>query len=165
MGDDGFNAREIYVHCFTTSGTFANSNFFVSYGAGSLTTSVSFGNTFASNATAAAPYFGPTSYTKSSKAREWGAFVDKAKITRTSLGRYTVQFYNLPFSEDPNRLHNKTGANVTAYGGGPNYCNLRGWLPFDSHTIVEVSCYNAAGSLADSTFMLNVSSSMFGACG
>jgi hypothetical protein len=164
LGDDGFTTRYVYVHCFNTTGAFANTNFFVSYGAGSLTTSVSFGHTLANNPKPPLPYLGPSPYTKSSKSTECGIVLDRVKITRVSLGRYQVQFDGIPFSDDPNRLHNKTGANVTAYGGGPNYCNLRSWSAVGANTLVEVSCYNAAGSAADSTFMLNLSSSMFGAC-
>lgn len=43
-------------------------------------------------------------------------------------------------------------AHVTAYGSGPEYCNIQGWWNNGNDTTTRVACFDTAGVTADSMF-------------
>jgi hypothetical protein len=68
-------------------------------------------------------------------------------ISRTAAGRYLVSFVGLG---GPGGV-----AHAQAYGGNSNYCNVMNWNGEGGNENVTVHCFNAAGTLTDSTFVAN----------
>ncbi len=66
-------------------------------------------------------------------------------VTRTSLGHFRASLAGLSFAN--------AGVHVTAYGAGPEYCNVIGW----GAGSVDIRCNDAAGNPVDTQFVLNYS--------
>jgi hypothetical protein len=65
-------------------------------------------------------------------------------ITRSGTGVYAVRFPNIGASAG--MVH------VTAYGGGSENCKVANWGPSGAVQIVNVRCFNSAGSPVDTSF-------------
>lgn len=98
------------------------------------------GWTYADQETAAGPY---TSATNAASSQS-----QPNAITRSSAGVYAVRFGGLASGTD------KTSgvAHVTARQGSSNFCVVGGWNPDNADRVVDVFCYDAAGTPADTRF-------------
>ncbi len=98
------------------------------------------GWTYADQESAAGPY---TSATNAAN-----AVSQPNSITRSAAGVYAVRFGGLALGTD------KTSgvAHVTARQGNANFCVVGGWNPVNSDRVVDVYCYDAAGTPADTRF-------------
>jgi hypothetical protein len=61
--------------------------------------------------------------------------------SRASVGTYGMWFPNVDF--------NQGDVQVTAYGTGPEYCNVAGW---SSRMGAQVRCYNTSGAPVDTYY-------------
>ena len=140
-------ATVVTVSCQTANGTPVDARYTLSY-----MSDVKFG----SNATNAHRYGGyvwanqPTvrSYTQS-ETYQWSTSGAPSTITRLKQGVYRVHFEKVPVSD-------RSGAFATAYGRGNEYCNIQAMDRDRSGTdsIVEVACFNSAGTATDTQFTL-----------
>ena len=71
------------------------------------------------------------------------------RVTRTSTGRYSVEFPGINVNGGTVRL--------TAFGANSDYCTIGGW----GSSTVSVSCFDTFGTLKDSAFSIAFTDSMF----
>ena len=133
----GGGGTAVQVSCQAAAGAAVDSDFFVSYITDprlDVGPATSFGSFVWANRPGA-----PSSlYSASSNGRP-------ATLVRAATGTYTVTFPGLA-------ALNTSTAIVSAYGFSTNYCNPDVWVPVGDGTQLNVRCYNASGSLADTVF-------------
>jgi hypothetical protein len=125
-------AQIINVRCHDTNGLLASSPFVVFFNKGNDLAGGRLGHLYFSGSSVPAGY----SYNSSGGTNS---------VTRTSLGHYNAFLPGLSFSN--------AGVHVTAYGSGPEFCNIVGW----GDTEVSIRCNDKDGNPADSAFVLNYS--------
>jgi hypothetical protein len=82
-------------------------------------------------------------------------------VTRSRTGVYTVNFPQMPFSNDPNTVFDKSNVKVSAYGAAGEYCTVGSWTGTTSSASATVNCFGATGGAVDSRFTVTYSSSLY----
>jgi hypothetical protein len=131
--------QDVHVRCFTVSGAADDTTFTMSY-----TNKVGDGNSYVWADQPNADQYTP------SPQYQADAEAGTVTITREGAGRYRVLL--------PSSIRELFNAQVTAYGTGPEYCEVEslawnGTLPVPSRE-VHVDCFAPSGARADTRFTL-----------
>jgi hypothetical protein len=82
-----------------------------------------------------------------------------ATITRSSVGRYTVQFPGMAsISAYPSNVK------VTGYSYGSDTCKVVGWWSSGADAFAEVACFDAGGTAVDAYYTITYSSFAYTLC-
>jgi hypothetical protein len=124
------------VNCYTPSGAATSTPFAVSYQRRAGTPGVEGGYVWADQPTA-------SSYTPST-IYQWNSTGALNTIQRTGVGTYRVVF--------PGQTFTGGTVEVTAYGGGSDYCKVEGWFNDGASQNVNVRCFSTSGAPVDALF-------------
>lgn len=159
-GDDDDGSEEVTVRCHAATGAAADTRFMLAFGHFSMGSTLSYGIVTANNATAA-------SYTPVDQRVQnyCGTPAGQATVTRSTTGRYTVNFDGLVSSS---LMLAKANVHVSAWSSSGNYCNpwslTVGNGTVGSDTAVAVRCFTPSGSAVNSTFYTTLGTTYFGDC-
>jgi hypothetical protein len=158
--DDG--GERVTVNCFSTTGALTDTAFMLNYAHNSSFASSSFAYVHAKSPTS-------SSYTPA-RQRSYNEFAcapapGPATVTRSGAGRYRVNFWRMWAGSTDIDLMGRSSVNVHALDSTSTgtYCNPLSWAP-GLDTILEVQCYGANGTAADSSFQASLGTTYTGNC-
>jgi hypothetical protein len=149
------------VRCFSPGGAPADSLFTLLFTRRSPHGTPSYSYAFADQPTSSS-YTPNTTFQRGFRASGSGGSSNLPRINvfRASAGSYDVTFPRMPATPDGNeaRRWDKSSVKVSAHGTAGEYCSVGYWFGDYWAATVRVNCYNVAGSLADSRFLVSFSS-------
>jgi hypothetical protein len=154
----------VYVNCFATDGTPANSMFTLLFSGASPNGSSAYTYAWASNPFATSNYV-PSTWYQSGAIQSCLSHATPAPVNITPLatGVYSVNFPGMPFSttSDPLRTSN---VKVSAYGWSGETCSVWSWSGGASNATATVVCFDASGNPVNSYFTITYSASLYIPC-
>lgn len=135
-GPDG-TTQTASVYCFTANGSYADSQFTLTYTNPKLSSSDEYGYVWA-NLPTEADYVPSSAYQVNSKGGE-------NRIRRVGTGQYDVEMAKL--GDDP-----EGNIQINAYGSGAARCKSPWWEPHGTTQKIRVRCHGPSGQLVDTTF-------------
>lgn len=140
----GGGSADAFVNCYTPAGAFADTEFTVSFVGRSDPPTVPEGGYVWAFDKSAASYVASGGYT-------WNSTGQPVNITRGSAGVYNVTFVGQNFGGGT--------AEVTAYGGGTEYCKLESLTRVNNNADkrVVVRCFSRTGVPTDAHYSLRLS--------
>lgn len=152
--------QRLEVRCFDTSGAPIDTKFLLSYLARDNVNINERGAYAWANDPAASSYALPGAYSYNSTA-SCGGTTDTA--TRASTGSYGIQHHALGADDGVPLVTATFSASTQA--PEPKYCKLAGWTDSASGTDVQVRCFSADGTPADTSYGETFVSALAGPCG
>lgn len=136
----------VRVRCFDTTGAPADEQFTLVFARSTQPNGgLSYSYAWANNS-GAAMYTPHLWYQEGYIAGDLGDVATDITAGRTSEGLYFVEL--------PGMSSSGSNVQITAYGSGSEYCKVQNWHPNQTDTQVNVACYDAGGSLTDTSFVL-----------
>jgi hypothetical protein len=137
------DAVTVDVRCFDTSGTPSDSLFSLYYTPEHAAGGLSGGHAWANDATTAS--YSPSATFEYTHKAGVGEIGTSTTATRTGLGLYQMRY--------PSLSSTGSTALVTAYGTTSDYCKLSSWAASGSDSVVNIRCFNAAGTPIDTRYV------------
>jgi hypothetical protein len=137
------NAVTVDVRCFDTSGTASDSLFSLYYTPEHAAGGLSGGHAWANHETTAS--YSPSATFEYTHKAGVGEIATSTTASRASTGVYQMRY--------PSLSATGSTALVTAYGTTSEYCKLSSWTASGNDSVVNMRCFNAAGSPVDTKYV------------